>query len=82
MTREEIVEQLQPLARKAFADPNLILADQLNAAEVPNWTSLTFTQLLSDIESHFSFKYKMMEILKLQNMGCIIESIVKHTCQE
>jgi acyl carrier protein len=34
--------------------------------------------LLTEIENQFGFKFKMMEILKLQNMGAIIDSIQTH----
>ena len=56
----------------------LVLTDNLFAANVPTWTSLSFMMLLTEIENHFGFKFKMMEILKLQNMGAIIDSIHTH----
>ena len=75
MTREEIISQLTPIARAMLKDENLVLTDDLSAANVPTWTSLSFMMLLTEIENHFGFKFKMMEILKLQNMGAIIDSI-------
>lgn len=78
MTREEIISQLTPIARTMLKDENLVLTDDLSAANVPTWTSLSFMMLLTEIENHFGFKFKMMEILKLQNMGAIIDSIQTH----
>lgn len=78
MTREEIISQLTPIARAMLKDENLVLTDELSAANVPTWTSLSFMMLLTEIENHFAFKFKMMEILKLQNMGAIIDSIQTH----
>ena len=78
MTREEIISQLTPIARAMLKDENLVLTDELSAANVPTWTSLSFMMLLTEIENHFGFKFKMMEILKLQNMGAIINSIQTH----
>jgi acyl carrier protein len=78
MTREEIISQLTPIARAMLKDENLVLTDDLSAANVPTWTSLSFMMLLTEIENHFGFKFKMMEILKLQNMGAIIDSIQTH----
>jgi acyl carrier protein len=78
MTREEIISQLTPIARAMLKDENLELTDDLSAANVPTWTSLSFMMLLTEIENHFGFKFKMMEILKLQNMGAIIDSIQTH----
>lgn len=78
MTREQVIEQLTPIARSAFASESLILTDDLSAANMPTWTSLAFMQFLTEIENRFGFKFKMMEVLKLQNMGAIIESVQTH----
>lgn len=78
MTREEIISQLTPIARAMLKDENLVIANDLSAANVPTWTSLSFMMLLMEIENRFGFKFKMMEILKLQNMGAIIDSIQIH----
>jgi acyl carrier protein len=78
MTREEIISQLTPIARTMLKDENMVLTDDLSAANVPTWTSLSFMMLLTEIENQFGFKFKMMEILKLQNMGAIIDSIQTH----
>ena len=78
MTREEIISQLTPIARAMLKDENLELTDDLSAANVPTWTSLSFMMLLTEIENQFGFKFKMMEIIKLQNMGAIIDSIQTH----
>lgn len=79
MNRNEIIEKLTPIARQIFADDTMVLNDDLSAANVANWTSLSFMQFLTEIENQFGFKFKMMEILKLQSMGAIIDSIQTHT---
>lgn len=79
MNREEIIEKLTPIAQQIFTDDALVLNDELSAANVANWTSLSFMQFLTEIENQFGFKFKMMEILKLQSMGAIIDSIQTHT---
>lgn len=79
MERREIIEKLTPIARQIFADDALVLNGDLSAANVANWTSLSFMQFLTEIENQFGFKFKMMEILKLQNMGAVINAIESHT---
>jgi len=76
MNREDVIEQLTPLARDIFNTPELILSDELNATNMQNWTSLSFMQLLTAIEESFCIKYKMMDLLKLKDMGAVIDSIV------
>ncbi len=78
MTREEIIKKLTPITQRVLRKDNLTIVDDLSAENVDTWTSLSFMVLLTEIESQFGFKFKMMEILKLQNMGAIIDAIAKH----
>ena len=78
MTRTELIEIIQPLARNIFSQPELIIEDNLSAETLPGWTSLTFTQFLTEIENHLNIKYKMMEIIKMQKMGAIIDTTLNH----
>jgi acyl carrier protein len=78
MTRQEIIDKLQPIAQKVFAQPGLALRDDLCAANLPTWTSLSFTQFLTEIETVFNIKFKIMEILHMQTMGSIIDATMTH----
>lgn len=78
MTREAIIEQLTPIARAMFKDETLVVTDDLSAANVSTWSSMSFMMFLTEIENHFGFKFKMMEILTLKNMGAIIDAVAKH----
>ena len=76
MTREEIIERLTPIARKIFQNEDMVLTDDMSAQTVDTWTSLAFMQFLTAIEEQFEFKFKMMELLNLKNMGDIINVIL------
>lgn len=78
MTRQEIIDKLQPIARSVFAQPDLTISDDLCAANTPSWTSLTFTQFLTEIENTFGIKFKIMEILRMQTMGAIVDTVLSH----
>ena len=78
MERSEIIEKLTPISRQVFANEALEITDDLSAANVPTWTSLAFMQFLTEIENQFGFKFKMMELLQLRNMGAVIDAILKH----
>lgn len=78
MTRAEIIDQLTPIAREVFTKPELIVTDDLSYENVDTWTSMAFMQFLTAIEEHWGFKYKMMELIRLQNMGAVIDSILVH----
>lgn len=79
MERDEIVAQLTTIASEIFQVENLVLTEDMSATNVETWTSLTFMQLLTAIEENFGFKFKMMELIQIKNIGDIIRSIESHT---
>ena len=79
MERNEIVAQLTTIASEIFQLENLVLTEDMSATNVETWTSLTFMQLLTAIEENFGFKFKMMELIQIKNMGDIIRSVESHT---
>lgn len=79
MERNEIIAQLTTIASEIFQMENLVLTEDMSATNVETWTSLTFMQLLTAIEENFGFKFKMMELIQIKNMGDIIRSIESHT---
>lgn len=78
MNREELKNEIQAIARDIFAKPELEITDAMGAADVDTWTSLSFMQFLTAIEDKYGFKFKMMELLQLRNMGAIIDATLKH----
>lgn len=79
MTREEIITKLTPIVRDVFGNDGLVIDDTMSAETVPEWTSLSFMKLLTEIQKQFDFKFNMMEILHLQTMGAVIDAVQKHT---
>lgn len=76
--QNEVRETIQAISRKVFADPQLTISEAMGATDIPGWTSLSFTQLLTEIESTYGFKFKITEIIKMQNIGGIIEATINH----
>lgn len=78
MTREQLAEEIQVIAREIFGQPELTITDSMSAADVDTWTSLSFMQFLTVIEDKYGFKFKMMELLQLRNMGAVIDATLRH----
>lgn len=78
MEREKLKNEIQVIAREIFAKPELVITDAMNAADVDTWTSLSFMQFLTAIENKYDFKFKMMELLQLRNIGAVIDATLKH----
>lgn len=81
MNREELKNEIQVIAREIFAKPDLVIADSMSATDVDTWTSLSFMQFLTAIEDKYGFKFKMMELLQLRNMGAVVDATLKHVAQ-
>lgn len=78
MEREAIVEKLTPLVKEVFGDGAIAVSDEMSPETTAAWTSLSFMQLLSRIESEFNFKFKIFELISIHNMGDLISAIAKH----
>jgi len=78
MEREQLVAEVQELAREVFEKPNLVICDTMSAADLDTWTSLNFMKFLTAVEDKYGFKFKMMELLQLRNMGAVIDATLKH----
>ncbi len=78
MEREDLKNEIQVIAREIFAKPELEINDATSATDVDTWTSLSFMQFLTAIEEKYGFRFKMMELLQLRNMGAVIDATLKH----
>ena len=78
MNREQLVEEVQEIAREIFDDPELVITEAMGAADVDTWTSLSFMQFLTALENKYGFRFKMMELLQLRNMGAVIDMTLRH----
>ena len=78
MNREDLAKEIEVIAREIFSKPELVITDAMSAADVDTWTSLSFMQFLTAIEDKYGFKFKMMELLQLRNMGAVIDATLKH----
>ncbi len=75
MRIEEITEELTKIFRNTFGDEELVLSDDMTANDVDNWDSLSHMLMITEIEEHFSIKFKLRELNKLKNVGILIELI-------
>jgi acyl carrier protein len=60
---------MQAVFRDVFDDEELVLQDQLTAADVENWDSLTHINLIVGIEREFKIKFTTAEVGSLKNAG-------------
>ncbi len=72
MNRNEIIEKLTLIFCKVFDDQNIILHDDMTAADVDNWNSLSHMLMITQVEAEFEIKFKLKELNKLKKVGDLI----------
>ena len=65
----EIVERMQAVFRDVFDDEELVLREDLTAADVDNWDSLTHINMIVGMEREFKVKFTTPEVGSLKNVG-------------
>ena len=76
MKRVEIYEKLTEVFEDVF-DEALELTDEMTAADVEEWDSLTHITLLSAVEDEFDIKFDMKAVQGLKNVGAMVDLIEK-----
>lgn len=75
MNRNEIVEKLTSVFHEVFNDNSIALRDDMTAADVANWDSLTHMLMITKVEEVFGIKFKLKELNKLKMVGDLISTI-------
>lgn len=75
MGKEEIIEKLKQVLVSLLKHDNFEMRDDLTAADVDGWDSLTHMSIITEIEEIFNIKFKLRELNKLKNMGTLIDLI-------
>jgi len=75
----DIRAELQEIFRQVFDDPTIVLKDDLTAADIEGWDSVTHIDLLIAVERALGIKFATAEMSRLkepdQNIGSFIRLI-------
>lgn len=80
MARNEIIEKLTAIFHEIFGDKSIVLRDDMTAADVENWDSLTHMLMITKVEEELGIKFKLKELNRLKKVGDLI-SIVESKLQ-
>ena len=75
MNNEEITVRLKTVFEKVLEEKNITITRELSAQDIEKWDSLRHIQLISEVESAFEIKFKLREILSMNNVGDLIDLI-------
>ena len=77
MTIEKIYDKLNRVFQDVFDNETLELEDNTTADDIEDWDSLTHIDLVVAVEKEFGIKFSMGEVRKLQNVGEMVDIILK-----
>lgn len=77
MERNEILERLNSVFRDVFGDDTITVADSTTAADIEDWESLTHMTLISAVEEEFDISFNMKDVVKMKNVGNMVDIIQK-----
>ena len=75
MQIEEVQSRMTGVFRRVFQDPGLELNDAMTASDVAGWDSLNHVALIADVEKEFGVKFKLRELLDIENVGDLIKLV-------
>ena len=76
---EEIKQKLTIIFKEVFEEENIVVTEQMTAADVANWDSLSNVMMIVKVEKTFNIKLKLKEIINMKNVGDLITGIQDHT---
>ncbi len=77
MEEQEIYAQVNDVFATVFKRNNITVSADTTAADIDGWDSLTHMLLIDSVEKHFGIKFKLMEVMKFNNVGDMIVTIHK-----
>lgn len=77
MDRETVVPRLNAIFEDIFDDPSLKITDEMTAADVEGWDSLSHINLIVAVEKEFKIKLTTAEVRGLNNVGDFVALIAK-----
>ncbi len=77
MSREEVFERLNEVFRDVFDDDSITVNDTTTADDIEDWDSLEHINLMAAVESEFSIKFSMGQVVSMKNVGEMADIILQ-----
>ena len=77
MTKEEVLDKLQPIFRDIFNDDSLVISEETDADDIDEWDSFNNINLVASIEREFNINFTLDELQDLEDVGAMADLIAK-----
>ena len=75
MEKTEILNRIKKIIVGVLKHNRFEMRNDLTAAEVEGWDSLSHIMIITEIEKDFEVRFKLKELNKLKDMGTLVELI-------
>jgi len=75
MNREDILTKVTNAFSRVLGHRNFKLTDATTAEDVDGWESITHMMIISEIEAAFQIKFKLMDLMNMNSVGDLLDSI-------
>ncbi len=75
MSKEEILDKVNTAFITVLEHSNFQLTDETTANDVDGWESITHMMIITEIEKLFTIKFKLMDLMNMNNIGDLIKTI-------
>ncbi len=79
MNEQQLMADIQEIFHDVFDDDSLVITRATNAADIEDWDSLEQINLLTAMEKKFSVKFGLGDVRNLQNVGDLVDLILRLT---
>lgn len=77
MKNQEILSKISESISSVLDHNNFTLTEATTANDVDGWESITHMMIINNIEQVFNIKFKLMDLMNMESVGDLIESIQK-----
>ena len=79
MEKEEILQQLTLIFEQVLKRSDLKIDYNMSAEDIDEWDSLTKMTIISEIEKKWGVHFKLRDIVRMKNIGDMIDVIIKQS---
>ena len=79
MKKEEILQQLSLIFEQVLKRSDLKIDYNMSAEDIDEWDSLTNMTIISEIEKKWDVHFKLRDIIRMKNIGDMIDVIIKQS---
>lgn len=75
MNRDDILAKVNTAFFSILGHNNFNLTDSTTADDVEGWESVTHMMIITEIETIFNIKFKLMDLMNMDSVGDLLNSI-------